>query len=181
MRAGSVLFYREADLPPGIYTVDAVAYDAIAQTASTRTSTFEVPKASPGGLRLSSLMVVGRAEKLTKEEQDGKNPLHYGEVMLYPNLGTPIRKSVAPVLGFFFSAYGKGAGPGQRATLEIQQGTKVLAKTSTELGAVDAQGRSPNAGVLPLNSPGPGAYTFTVSISDGQAVQIREAPFTVVD
>jgi hypothetical protein len=115
VRAGGVLFYREADLPPGIYTVDAVAYDAIAQTASTRTSTFEVPKASPGGLRLSSLMVVGRAEKLTKEEQDGKNPLHYGEVMLYPNLGTPIRKSVAPVLGFFFSAYGKGAGPGQRS------------------------------------------------------------------
>ena len=156
LRAGSVLFYREADLPPGTYTVDAVAYDAIAQTASTRTSTFEVPKASAGGLRLSSLMVVGRAEKLTKEEQDGKNPLQYGEVMLYPNLGTPIRKSVAPVLGFFFSAYGKGAGPGQRATLEIQQGTKVLAKTSTELGALDAQGRSQNAGVLPLNSLAPG-------------------------
>src|SRR4029078_12184324 len=76
-RAGSVLFYREADLPPGSYTADAVAYDAIAQTASTSTVTFEVPKASPGGLRLSSLMVVGRAEKLTKEEQDGKNPLHY--------------------------------------------------------------------------------------------------------
>lgn len=180
-RAGGVLFYREADLPPGTYTVDAVAYDAIAQTASTRTSTFEVPKASPGGLRLSSLMVVGRAEKLTKEEQDGKSPLHYGEVMLYPNLGTPIRKSVAPVLGFFFSAYGKGAGPGQRATLEIQQGTKVLAKTSTELGAVDAQGRSLNAGVLPLNNIAPGVYTLKVSIADGQGVQVREAPFTVAE
>ena len=181
LRAGSVLFYREADLPPGTYTVDAVAYDAIAQTASTRTSTFEVPTASPGAVRLSSLMVVGRAEKLTKEEQDGKNPLQYGEVMLYPNLGTPIKKSVAPVLGFFFSAYGKGAGPGQRATLEIQQGTKVVAKTSTELGAVDAKGRSLNAGVLPLNNIAPGAYTLKVSIADGQGVQFREAPFTVAE
>jgi len=126
-------------------------------------------------------MVVGRAEKLTKEEQDGKNPLQYGEVMLYPNLGTPIKKSVAPVLGFFFSAYGKGAGPGQRATLEIQQGTKVVAKTSTELGAVDAKGRSLNAGVLPLNNIAPGAYTLKVSIADGQGVQFREAPFTVAE
>jgi VWFA-related protein len=181
LRAGSVLFYREADLPPGTYTVDAVAYDAIAQTASTRTATFEVPKAAAGALRLSSLMVVGRAEKLTKEEQDGKNPLQYGEVMLYPNLGTPIRKSQGPALGFYFSAYGKGAGPGQRATLEIVQGTKVVAKTSTELGAVDAQGRSLNAGVLPLNNIAPGAYVLKVSIADGQGVQSREAPFTVAE
>jgi len=181
LRAGSVLFYREADLPPGTYTVEAVAYDAIAQTAGTRTATFDVPKASPGALRLSSLMVVGRAEKLTKEEQDGKNPLQYGEVMLYPNLGTPIKKSVAPVLGFYFSAYGKGAGPGQRATLEIQQGTKVVAKTSTELKALDAQGRSLNAGVLPLNSIAPGDYTLKVSVADASGVQVREAPFTVAE
>jgi VWFA-related protein len=181
VRAGSVLFYREADLPPGTYTAEAVAYDAIAQTASTRTATFEVPKAAAGALRLSSLMVVGRAEKLAKEEQDGKNPLQYGEVMLYPNLGTPIRKSQGPVLGFYFSAYGKGAGPGQRATLEILQGAKVVAKTSTELGAVDAQGRSLNAGVLPLNNIAPGAYVLKVSIADGQGMQSREAPFTVAE
>ena len=180
-RAGGVLFYREADLPPGTYTADAVAYDAIAQTASTRTATFEVPKAVPDGVRISSLMVVSRAEKLTKEEQGGKNPLHYGEVMLYPNLGTPIRKSVAPVLGFFFSVYGQSAGPAPRATLEIQQGAKVVAKTTTELGARDAQGRSQNAGVLPLNSLAPGAYTLKVSVADGQGLQVREAPFTVVE
>ena len=181
VRAGGVLFYREADLAPGTYTAEAVAYDAIAQTASTRTATFEVPKASPGAFRLSSLMVVGRAEKLTKEEQDGKHPLQYGEVMLYPNLGTPIRKSQGPVLGFYFSAYGKGAGPGQRATLEILQGAKVVAKTSTELGAVDARGRSLNAGVLPLNNIPPGAYTLKVSIADGPGLQSREAPFTVAE
>ena len=30
-RRGEVLFYREADLPPGRYTAEAVAYDALAQ------------------------------------------------------------------------------------------------------------------------------------------------------
>jgi hypothetical protein len=181
LRAGSVLFYREADLPPGVYTVDAVAYDAIAQTASTRTARFEVPKAAPEGVRLSSLMVVSRAEKLTKEEQGGKNPLHFGEVMLYPNLGTPIRKSLGPVLGFYFSVYGLSAAPGQRATLEIQQGTRVIAKTTTELGARDARGRSQNAGALPVGSLPPGAYTLKVSVADGPGLQVREAPFTVAE
>jgi len=180
-RAGAVLFYREADLSPGRYTAEAVAYDAIAQTASTRTAAFEVPKATPGSLRISSLMVVSRAEKLTPAELTGKSPLHYGEVMLYPNLGTPLRKSVAPVLGFFFSVYGTGAGTGQRATLEIQQGSKVVGTTTTELGAPDAHGRSQNAGALSVGGLAPGAYTLKVSVPDGQGMQTREAAFTVAE
>jgi VWFA-related protein len=180
-RAGAILFYREADLPPGRYTAEAVAYDALAQTASTRVARFEVPTANPQGLRLSSLMVVGRAEKLTPEEQTGRPPLHYGEVMVYPNLGTPLRKSMAPVLGFFFSVYGLQSATGHRATLEILQDSKVMAKTSTELGAPDAGGRSQNAGVLPLKTLPPGAYTLKVSVPDGQGVHAREAAFTLAE
>jgi hypothetical protein len=180
-RAGGVLFYREADLPPGRYTAEALVYDALALTASSRVATLDVPRAGAEGLRLSSLMVVSRAEKLSKEEQTGKNPLHYGEVMLYPNLGTPLRKSVAPVLGFYFSVYGTGAAGAPSATLEIQQGVKVMAKTSTPLGPPDAQGRSQNAGALPLGALPPGAYTLKVSVADGSAVQTREAPFTVAE
>jgi VWFA-related protein len=181
VRAGGILFYREAELLPGRYTAEAVAYDALARTASTRVTHFEVPKANPDGLRLSSLMVVGRAEKLTPEEQTGKPPLHYGEVMVYPNLGTPLRKSIAPVLGFFFSVYGLKSATGQRATLEILQGSKVMAKTATDLGAPDARGRSQNAGVLPLKTLAPGAYTLKVSVPDGQGVHTREAAFTIAE
>jgi VWFA-related protein len=183
VRAGSVLFYRESDLPPGRYTVEAVAYDAIAQTASTRSTGFEVVKPAPEGLRLSSLMVVSRAEKLPKEEQTGKNPLQYGEVLLYPNLGTPVKKSAGPVLGFFFSVYGKaGAAPTPaNATLEIQQGTKVVAKTLTPLAPADAQGRSQNAGALPIGNVPPGSYTLRVSVADGTGVQTRDAPFVVAE
>ena len=179
-RAGSVLFYRESDLPPGRYTAEAVAYDALAQTASSRVQTFEVPRARPDAQRLSSLIVVSRAEKLSTDEQTGSNPFHYGEVMLYPNLGTPVRKSLAPVLGFFFSVYGKGSAPGQSATLEILQGPKVMAKTAVALSAMDARGRSQNAGALPIGSLAPGAYTLKVSVPDGDGVQTREAGFTVV-
>ena len=57
----------------------------------------------------------------------------------------------------------------------------MLAKTSTELGARDPQGRSLNAGVLPVSSLAPGAYTLKVSVADGQGMQVREAPFTVAE
>jgi hypothetical protein len=77
--------------------------------------------------------------------------------------------------------YGQNAASGQRATLEIQQGARVVAKTTTELGARNAQGRSQNAGVLPLNSLAPGSYSLRVSVADGPGVQVREAPFTVVE
>jgi hypothetical protein len=178
-RAGNILFYREAELPPGHYTAEAVAYDALAQTASSRVQDFDVEKATPDAVRLSSLVVVSRAEKLSLEEQTGKNPLHYGEVMLYPNLGTPVRKSVAPVLGFFFSVYGKGSVTGLSATLEILQGLRVMARTSAPLSALDAAGRSQNAGALPLGNLAPGAYTLKVSVPDGEGVLTREAVFTL--
>jgi hypothetical protein len=57
-RAGEVLFYREAELAPGRYTVEAIAYDAEADAASVRRSELVVPEPAPERLRLSSLSVV---------------------------------------------------------------------------------------------------------------------------
>ena len=61
---GPVLFYREASLAPGAYTLEAVAYDARSGDAGTATATLDVPAASSVGLRASSLMLVHSAEKL---------------------------------------------------------------------------------------------------------------------
>jgi len=37
-RAGDILFYRETELPPGLYTLDAIAYDAGANAASVKSA-----------------------------------------------------------------------------------------------------------------------------------------------
>jgi hypothetical protein len=88
---------------------------------------------------------------------------------------------MAPVLGFFFSVYGLQSATVPRVTLEILQESKVMAKTSTDLRAPDARGRSQNAGALPLSSLAPGAYTLKVSVPDGQGVHTREAAFTLAE
>jgi VWFA-related protein len=181
-RRGEVLFYREATLAPGRYTADAVAYDAVARTASVRSTEVEVPRAAPDGPRLSSLVLVSRAEKLTAAEQkEGKNPLHFGEAILYPSLGTPFHKSATPAVGFYFALYGANAAAVPRATIEVQQGSRVVATTTSPLPAPDAAGRIQHAGAVPLKSLAPGTYTMKVSVGEGPAAQTRTASFTVAE
>jgi VWFA-related protein len=180
-RRGEVLFYRETDLSPGRYTAEAVAYDALAGVASVRRTPFEVPKADRGRLRLSSLVMVGRVEKLSGAEEAQDSPLHFGEVMLYPSLGLPFRKSVAPAAGFFFSVYGQEAGTAAKALIEVRKGEKVVAQSSANLPAADATGRTQHAGALPLKGMAPGDYRLRVSVGEGASAVAREAAFTVVD
>jgi hypothetical protein len=177
-RSGDILFYREAELPPGTYTAEAVAYDANSRKAGVRTAAIEVPAVRAGRLRLSSLVLVSRVEKLTAAEQGGKNPLHYGEAILYPSLGTPFRKSATPALGFYFSVYGAGAAS-PRATIEVDQGERVVARTVAELPAADGGGRIQHAGAVPLKGLAPGSYVLKVSVTDGASTDGRRAAFDV--
>ena len=62
-RTGEILFYREADLPPGAYQVESLVYDAVAEKGSGRVSTVVVPGQQSPPLRMSSLVLVSRSEK----------------------------------------------------------------------------------------------------------------------
>jgi hypothetical protein len=157
-----------------------VAYDALAGTASVRTVAFEVPDAEGDRLRLSSLVVVNRVEKLTPADQQVKNPLQFGEAMLYPSLGAPFRKSTMQAVGFFFSVYGTAAAA-SNATIEVQQGSRAVARTTSVLPAPDASGRIQHAGAVPLQSLAAGSYALKVTVGDGVASDSRVAPFTVVE
>jgi len=181
-RRGSVLFYREANVPPGHYTAEAVAYDVNAQTASVHTTTFDVPSGDEEHARLSSLVLVNRAEKLEESERKNDNPLHFGEAILYPNLGVPFRKSVQPAVGFYFTVYlGKGAAGAHTASIEVRQGAKVMASTTAPLAAPDASGRIQHAGTVPLAGFAPGSYVMKVAVANGGTVDTREASFDVVE
>lgn len=182
-RRGNILFYREANVPSGHYTAEAVAYDQNAQAASVYTTTFDVPPGDEGHARVSSLVLVNRAEKLEESERQSGNPMHFGEAILYPNLGVPFRKSAQPALGFYFAVYGPkgGAAGAKSASIEVRQGSKVVASTTAPLAAPDAAGRIQHAGTLPLASFTPGSYTLRVSVGAGAGVETREASFDVVE
>lgn len=178
-KKGEVLFYREAELAPGKYTVEAVAYDAPTGKASVSTTSLDVPASDAGQLRLSSLLLLKRADRLTPEEQKKDQPLHIGEVLVYPNLGEPVRKS-SKQLAFFLTAWvAQGTAAKPQLTLEVFQSNRRLAQLPAELPVADAQGRIKYASALPLDSFPAGAYELRATVSDGKNSVTRATRFTV--
>ena len=180
-RRGDLLFYRQATLAPGRYNLEAVAYDGLSQRASVSTAAVEVPPASGDRLRLSSVVLVGRAEKVSEAERKSDNPLFYGETVIYPNMGEPFRKSSSPALGFFFTVYGGSATAARKATIEVQHGGQVTGRVTADLPAPDSSGRTQFAGALPLQGFAPGTYDLKVTVADGSGTDTRQTRFTLAE
>jgi VWFA-related protein len=180
-RNGNVLFFKETDLVPGHYTLEAVAYDSQGKKASVKTGAVDVPQATSGEVRLSSLVLLSKVEKLSEAEKSADNPLHYGDTILYPNMGEPFRKSLMPALGFYFNVYCPDVTPPKQAIVELVKNGQVTAKIPTTLDAPDANGRIQHAAALPLQSLAPGAYALRVAVANGTSTVTRETPFVVAE
>ncbi|HKQ07678.1 MAG TPA: VWA domain-containing protein [Blastocatellia bacterium] len=179
-RKGDLLFYREAQLAPGSYTVELIAYDAMTSKASVRASRLEIAALDESKPRLSSVAVLKRAERLTADEQKKDQPLHFGELVVYPNLGEPLPKSATKQMAFFFTAWpAKGSTAPLQLTMEILQNNRSLGQTSAQLPAADEHGQIKYASALPLDKFQPGNYELKVTVSDGKNRVSSSAPFKI--
>ena len=179
-RAGDILFYRETELPPGQYVLDAVAYDAGATVASVKSWPLEVPAPGPSGAFLSSLVVIDHVEQVPAADRDPRNPLYFGELLVYPSLGDPLRKSVAKAMGFYFTA--RGPANARKGLLEVVRDGQVTATHSLALPAPNAAGLIQHAGTLPLPAFAPGTYELRLTLLAGaERLATRTAPFTVAE
>jgi hypothetical protein len=176
---GEVLFFRAPTLPPGSYTLEYVVHDALGQRAGAATAPVIVQEKRAGQPQVSSLMIVRRTERVPAAERDANNPLYYGDLLLYPNLGEPISKRQTPMLSFAFNVIAGTAPP--RAALTLSQGDRVLGETALPLGAPDAQGRIWHVSQLPLTSLTPGEYALLVTIAAGADTQTRRTTFRVIE
>jgi hypothetical protein len=179
-KKGDVLFYREVQLAPGNYNVELIAYDGPTGKVSVKNTTLQIPGIDETKPRVSSVAVLRRAEKLSPEEQKRDQPLHFGELVVYPNLGETIVKSQAKQLAYFFTAWSaKGSTAPLKLTMEILQGNRSLAKTSGELPAADAAGQVKYASSFPLDKFQPGAYVLKITVSDDKNSASSSTSFTV--
>jgi VWFA-related protein len=172
MKKGEVLFYRQTELPPGVYTMETVVYDAVGSRASVRFSTVEQPKVDPDRVRVSNLVLVNRSEKLAAADRPADNPFLVGEQLLYPDLVGSLSKAQAKELAFFFTIY-TGSGDKPTAVLELMQNGKLLAQSPLPLEPADGAGRIQQVGRLPLDSIAPGTYDLRVIVNDGKQPQLR--------
>jgi VWFA-related protein len=180
-RQGQIIFYRQPELPPGVYTMETVVYDALSEKASVRFRTIEQPDVSPDELRLSSLMLVSRGEKVPADQQPSDNPLFVGDMLLYPNLGAPLKNGADGELAFFFTAYpGGGTSTDLTGTIELLQDAKVVARAPMTMAPADAEGRVQQVSRLPIGSLNPGRYQLRVVVQQGTAAVARTTEFRIV-
>jgi VWFA-related protein len=179
-KKGTVLFYRETQLPPGKYRLQVIAHDTATGQANVSATLLEIVSADDSKPRLSSVAVLKRAERLTAAEQQQDRPLRFGELLVYPNLGERIDRSAAKQLVYFFTAWpGQGATRPLQVTLEILQNNRQVGKTSGELPPADERGQIKYASSFPLDKFSPGVFELKVTVSDGVNSASRSTSFNV--
>ena len=180
-RQGKILFYRETQLEPGRYTVSSVVYDATNNRASATESALEVPAVEESRLRLSSIVIIKSAEQATAADKQSQNPFHFGELLLYPNMGEPVRKAASKNLAFYVAVYparGANATPA-KLKLEITQNGRAVGQATNDLPAPDADGRIQYASAVPLDKYAPGDYELKVTVTDARDTVTRTEKFKI--
>jgi hypothetical protein len=179
-RAGEVTFYRDPVLEPGVYTLEAVVYDAPSGRASVRVATIELPPSDSTRLQASSLVLVRRSEEVPEGERDPNNPLHHRHLLLYPSLGEAFSKAADKELSFFVTLYPRRASAVLRAQLRVVQNGRTVATAPVDLAAADARGRVQQTGRVSLDALSPGRYELVFTVADAGHRVARSAPLTVV-
>jgi VWFA-related protein len=179
-KQGEVIFYREPELPPGLYTMETIVYDAPSAKSSVRFSTVEVPKHDVGKLRVSSLVIVARAEKVAPNDRPVDNPLLVKDMILHPNLGEPVSKG-AKEAAFYFTAYPAPGGTTPEAVLELLQNGNPVAQIPMPLSAADSSGRIQQVGRLPLDQLTPGTYELRVIVKQGGERIVRTTMLRIAE
>lgn len=166
-KKGDVLFYREAQLRAGKYHVQLISYDAATGAVNVSSTPLEIYASAESKPRLSSVAVLKRAERLSPAEQQRDQPLRFGELLVYPNLGEQIDRNTTKQLAYFFTAWpAKGSTKPLQMTLEILQDNKSLGTTSGELPAADERGQIKYAGSFAIDKFQPGKYELRIMVNN---------------
>jgi len=174
---GDVLFFRQPSMEPGSYTLEVAVHDALAGKTGVQRTTFTVPSASDGALNVSDLVVVHHAERVPANERQPNNPLYFGDVVIYPNMGEPLVKARDKAVTFYVVVPGVLGTPS--ATLEVLGGAEVVARSPVALPQPDPSGRIAHVAQVPLDALPPGRYTIRLTVSQGNQKEVRETAFVI--
>lgn len=177
---GEILFFRQPSLVPGTYTLEVAVHDQLATRSGVYRSTFVVPETSPRSLHVSSLVLVKRAERVPPEERQADNPLYAGDLVVYPNMGEPLRKSTQktlPVYALIIPA----PGTAPTATIEVARDGTGVGHVPAPLVTADGTGRLRCLVEIPLDAFPTGRYIVRLIVVQGERREAREATFHLID
>ena len=118
-------------------------------------------------------MVVGRAERLGEKERTVSEPLQYGDVVLYPNLGHPVSREPGSELAFFLTAWPSADRSVVDARVEVRRGGRTVAAAPPLRLEPQGDGLIRLVSSLPVDTFAPGDYELRVTLSDGLDAETR--------
>jgi hypothetical protein len=178
VKAGSVIFMREYDLPPGRYTVESAVVDHLSQRVSTRRARLVVID-SGEELAISSLSVIRRVDPVD-ENFDEDHPFFYEGSRVIPNLSGTILSDGDEEVGVYCVVYPSEQSSNDPVmTLELWKGGKALARGNPVLSEPDEHGQVKFVGTVPVAGLDSGRYEVKAVVQQGNAVVEAHAFFTM--
>jgi VWFA-related protein len=179
-KLGTVVFYRESELPAGIYSMETVVHDAPSGKSSVRFATVEVPRHPENTLRMSSLVLVRSGETVPEKDRRPDNPLMVNGVALAPNLGDAIGKASKEVT-FYFAVYPGKQGSGPDVMIELLQNGRPVSRLPMPVPPADASGRIQQLGRLPIDQLASGTYELRAIVKQGDQQAMRSTLLRIAD
>lgn len=162
--ADHIFYTQPLVLPRGNYSVDAVVSDEQSGKAAVRR--LAVPRDTGGGLRLSSLEIVNRAEPLNRQ-RDPLNPFELDNVRIVPELGDSV-SSASPVTMYFVLYPAKlQSGTNPDVTLEVLRDGTTISRQQLKSSEALPDGSVP---MVFRVSPGRGSYALIITARQGNLV-----------
>jgi hypothetical protein len=128
---------------------------------------------------MSSLVLVSRSEKTpaqTRAAGEKSPPFYYGDLLLYPNLGEPLRRQDG--LSFYFVVYPVPGRCACEMRVALLRNGQSLGETTRALQPT-GDPRLPHLAQLPIENLTPGTYELRVVVTDMVDQQSRSTFFTV--
>jgi VWFA-related protein len=176
---GDVSLLRDAWLPPGHYTLEAVAYESGSGQAGVVTNEIVVEEGARA-LNRPQVMIVRGALPAGPAPADFEtgHPLRFGDVVLQPFAGEPLSSKPARPLVFQVAALSPGATP-PGGSVTVWRGDRRVAETPVHWGAPDAAGFQRQVAEVPMGSLGAGRYELRLTLADPTGERVVNAPFVI--
>ena len=162
-KAGDVIFYREPELPAGVYTMETVVHDAPSGKSSVRLSDGGSPADDPAGLRMSSLVIVKRGEKVGEGARRRKSAVRQRRRALSQSRRSGQRKAKEVASTSRPTRCRARPGVRDRAGAERRDDRS----DADAAAAADTTGRIQQVGRLPIGELTPGTYELRAVVSQG--------------
>jgi VWFA-related protein len=177
---GDLLFFRQPTLPPGRYTLEYAVVDAFSNRAGTGSAPLDIVEPAPSMLMAGDLVVAQRAEAVTAGEVEANHALLVGgEVLLYPNLGEPLRADQPQTVTLYAVVRPAAGRPDITATLAVVRDRQTVVTAPVTMSAPGADGFIKQLVRLPLPALAAGEYTVRLELTDGQNRGSRYARLTL--